>query len=195
MDRLTGLRAPDTDAGPPGREPRFVVAPGMSLKAIFGASEMALREPAFGEVRYLQPDGPHVWVLRVGERDIEIGPSRFTTVEIVGDRAVRIRSTFGLGYAPVTAAAAQVTVVLGRLREAGFLEADVVPPGEIEERVPVEGEVRTCRLRAGEWMGEMRVTRMIEAKSEAGKILGLTEDACLANMTLWDMKGAAAMIG
>lgn len=195
MDRLIGLRAPDNDAGAPGREPRFVVAPGMSLEAVFAASEMALREPAFGEVRYLQPDGPHVWVLRVGERDIEIGPSRFTTVEIVGDRAVRIRSTFGLGYAPVTAAAAQVTEVGERLREAGFLEADVVPPGEIEERVPAEGEVRTCRLRAGEWMGEMRVMRMIEANSEAGKILSLTEDACLASMTLWDMKGAAAMIG
>lgn len=176
--------------------PRLVASPGMPFEAIAAASDVPMVEPAPGaDVGYTQPEGPHVWVLRVGDTDIEFPASRFTTLEIAGGRAVRIHCTLSVDYLYPEPAAALTARVRERLRGAGFIEADIVPPDRITGRLPAEGEVRACRFRAGEWMGELRVKRMIEAKSPAAEAMKLEEDACLVSCALWDVRGAAALIG
>jgi hypothetical protein len=178
------------------RFPKLVASPGMPFDALVAASEARVPAPVFnGDAGYTGPDGPHVWVLRIGETDLEFPPSRLTTIEVGGNRAVRIRSNPLLDYLPPGAAAALTAGLRDRLRAAGFGEADAASPERIQDRLPSEGEVRACRLRAGEWMGEVRVTRVIEAKSPAGQVLGLEEDACLVSCSLWDLRGAAALVG
>jgi len=176
--------------------PSLVASPGMPFDAVVAASEISVPPPASsGDVGYTAPAGPHVWVLRIGDRDLVFPGSRFTTLEIGAGRVARIRCVPVLEYISPGAAAELGGLLRGRLREAGFTEVDEVEPHVIEERLPAEGEVRACRFRAGEWMGEVRVTRAIEAASEAGKSLSLGEDACLVSCTIWDVRGAAALIG
>jgi hypothetical protein len=178
------------------RLPKLVASPGMPFDDVVAASEVSVPRPAFsGDVGYTQPDGPHVWVLRIGDRDIEFPACRFTAIEVGSGRVARIRCTPLLDYVPPGAASALTAVLRERLRGAGFTEADVVEPHRIPDRLRSEGEVRACRFRAAEQTGELRVTRVIEAKSEAGKAIELEEDACLVTCTIWDLRCAAALIG
>ena len=176
--------------------PRLVCAPSMSLEAVSLASKARVATPAFaGGVGYCQPEGPHHWVLRVGDEDLDIGPSRLTALEIAEGRVVRIRSTLGLDYVSPAAAAEMGEQLRSRLREGGFSETDALSREIVREELVSSGGARACRLRAGEWLGEIRAQRLIEAKSAAGQILSLAEDACLVVCTLWDIRGAAALIG
>lgn len=178
------------------RLPTLVISPGMPFEAAAAASEAPLPPPAGpGDVGYTAPGGPHVWVLRIGDREIAFPPSRFTAIEVGDGRVARVRATPQLDYLSPAEAAALAGTLRELLRGAGFTEAEEVAPEKIVERLAAEGEVRACRFRAGEWMGEVRVTRVIEAGSAAARAIGLKEDACLVSCAIWDVRGAAALVG
>lgn len=178
------------------RLPTLVISPGMPFEAAAAASEVPLPPPAaLGDVGYTAPGGPHVWVLRAGDREVAFPPSRFTAIEVGAGRVARIRATLQLDYLSPAEAAALTGTLRGQLREAGFTEAEGVAPENLVDRLAAEGEVRACRFRAGEWMGEVRVTRVIEARGAAAGAIGLKEDACLVSCAIWDVRGAAALVG
>lgn len=183
----------------PAIAPRLIAYPTMTVEALFASAEAPLHRPPSGETAYLQPEGPHTWVLRAGDRDVAFPPGRFTSIETFEGRIVRILSDPQMEYLDPKQCVSRAADVRKQLADAGFLEADVFPEDALESEVRTLGGVRACRFRgpgqAGEWMGEVRVERMIEAGSDLAKILRMEEDACLVKITIWDIRGAAAMIG
>ena len=77
----------------------------------------------------------------------------------------------------------------------GFVEGDALGESALATELREHGGLRACRVRAGEWMGEIRAERAIEAGTKAAEVMKLTEDACLVKLVIWDIRGAAAMIG
>lgn len=183
-----------TDAGG-DRAPKLIAFPTMTIEALLASSEARIMPPPSGEMAYLQPDGPHTWVLRAGEKDIAFPPGRFTSIETSQGRVVRIQSNPQMAYLGPAQAVARMAEVREQLTLAGFLEADTSPDDKLEREIRQSGGVRACRFRAAEWLGEVRAERAIEAGSEVGRALELTEDACLVKIMIWDIRSAAALIG
>ena len=138
------------------RPPRLVAFPTMTVEALLALSEAPLKRPPPGGTAYLQPEGAHAWVLRIGERDIAFPPGLLTLIEAQDDRIVRIQSNPQLGYLGPEAAVALVMELRRQLGEAGFVEADALKEGALEGELREHGGFRACRIRAGEWMGEIR---------------------------------------
>ena len=177
------------------RAPRLVAFPTMTVGALLALSEAPLVKPPPGGIAYLQPDGAHAWVLRIGEKDVVFPPGLFTAIEVMEDRIVRIQSNPHLGYLGPEAAVALVMALRRQLFDAGFVEGDALGESALATELREHGGLRACRVRAGEWMGEIRAERAIEAGTKAAEVMKLTEDACLVKLVIWDIRGAAAMIG
>lgn len=181
----------------PDEYPRLVAAPAMTVDEIIAASEMQIHPPRTreGGIAYLQPNEAHRFTLRTGKRDIVFPPSLFTAIELGRGRVARLRNTPQLDYLAPDAAAALASEVRRLLREADFIEAEVLEGDALRDSVAADGEARAARVRTGEWLGEVRVERVFEAKTLAAEVMQRTEDACLVVCLLWDIRGVAALLG
>jgi hypothetical protein len=177
--------------------PILEASPGMPAHLVVRASSAELAvSPATKRHGFVQPTGPHRFVLRCGDdAAVMVGESRFSILELCHGTVRRIHSTAQLEYLPLDAALDLADALVGRLEGVGFVASERCARSRARALTERSEHVRIAEhhapLGSGIWRAETWLRVVVRQGGGAARALGIQEHGCLMTLVVADETPAA----
>ena len=165
----------------------LVAAPRMKASAAAAYSSASFKMPADdAALGFIQPKGPHRFVLRDDDVGFETPAGLFSVVEVRRGVIFRVRTTPHLQHLERNEA-----VALCHRLEADMIDAGWKPLSPLDKDALVAEMKQHRELVAGQWTAgelaaEIRVKRVINEGDLQAEVLGMTADGFLVTLMIWD---------
>lgn len=165
----------------------LVAAPRMKASTAAAYSSASFNTPADDKaLGFIQPKGPHRFVLRDDEVGFETPAGLFSVVEVRRGVIFRVRTTPHLKHLERDEAVALCYRLEAEMLDAGWkpllpLDKDTLLAEMAQHRELVAGQ-----WGAGELAAEIRIKRVIDEGNLQAEVLGMTADGFLVTLMIWD---------